>query len=146
MLALIRAQTKVTPGAELDFWTGKWKVFSEGKLDGTDVVETIVSRFGIIENWRDDTGATGTSLFYYMPARKQWKQVWVTEAGVYKEKVSEPWPKGIRFTGRIFLPDGREIQDRTTLTRIPGGNVRQVIEYSKDGHRWTKSYDAVYKR
>ncbi len=131
---------------DLDFWVGKWNVYADGKLDGTDVVEKVVKGFGVIENWKDADGGTGKSLFYYMPAKKQWKQVWVTEAGVYKEKLSEPWKDGIRFTGTVFLPDGREVQDRTTLTKLKGGDVRQVIEHTLDGKSWKISYDATYKK
>ncbi len=140
------ARTKVVAGTELDFWVGKWKVYSDGKFDGMDVIEKSVSGFAVIENWKDVTGSTGKSLFYYMPAKHQWKQVWVTEAGVYKEKVSEPSPSGMRFSGHVFLPDGRQFQDRTTLTRLPRGDVHQVIEFSKDGYTWKTSYDAIYKR
>jgi len=133
------------PGTELDFWVGKWNVYANGRLDGTDYVEKITGGFGVIEHWKDADGSTGKSLFYYMSAKKQWKQVWVTEAGVYKEKYSEAWPNGVRFSGRVFLPDGREIRDRTTLTRLRKGEVRQVIEFTKDGKTWTNSFYAIYK-
>lgn len=144
--AQVKGKEPVKPGTELDFWIGTWKVYSGGRLDGVDVVEKEVAGFAVIENWKDSSGSTGKSLFYYMPAKKQWKQVWVTEAGIYKEKLSEPSPNGIRFSGHVFLPDGREIQDRTTLTRMPNGDVRQVIEFTKDGKKWQTYYDAIYKR
>ncbi len=131
---------------DLDFWVGKWNVYADGKLDGTDVVEKVVKGFGVIENWKDADGGTGKSLFYFMSAKKQWKQVWVTEVGAYKEKISEPWKDGIRFSGTVFLPDGREIQDRTTLTKLKNGDVHQVIEHTLDGKVWKQTYDAIYKR
>ena len=142
----LQAPPVVPQNHDLDFWIGTWKVYVEGKLDGTDVVEKVSGGFGVIEKWKGVEGGTGTSLFYWMPVKHQWKQVWVTAAGVYKEKFSEPFKGGIRFEGEIFLPDGRTISDRTTLTRLPKGKVRQVIEFSKDGHTWTVSYDAVYER
>lgn len=146
LLAMALQQKAPAPNPDMDFWVGKWKVFSDGKLDGADVVEKVVNGFAIIENWKDASGSTGKSMFYYMPAKKQWKQVWVTEIGVYKEKLSEPVENGIRFAGHVFLPDGREIQDRTTLTKMDNGDVHQVIEYTKDGKTWITSFDAIYKR
>lgn len=53
---------------------------------------------------------------------------------------------GLRFRGRIPLPGGGSYLDRTTLTPIPGGRVRQVIEVSRDeGTTWSVVFDAVYR-
>jgi hypothetical protein len=131
---------------DLDFWVGSWSVTAEGKHDGTDVVEKTLNGFAVKETWVGDDGGKGESLFYYMPAKKQWKQVWVTDVGAYKEKISEPVPGGIRFSGTIFLPGGRQVQDRTTLTHLPAGKVRQVIEFKAKDGKWTVSYDAVYSQ
>lgn len=134
------------PGAELEFWVGSWNVYVEGKLVGKDVVTKSQKGFAITEDWTDASGETGKSLFYYMPVSKRWKQVWVTEAGVYKEKLSEPCDGGIRFSGQVFLPDGRKVRDRTTLTRLQKDEVHQVIEFTRDGKAWQVSFDAVYRR
>ena len=82
-----------------------------------------------------------------------WKQVWVTEwatrPGGVKEKTFEVMdsPNVVRFQGRIALPDGGSYLDRTTLTRLPSGDVRQVIETSTDeGQSWTAGFDAIYRR
>jgi hypothetical protein len=55
-------------------------------------------------------------------ARKQWKQVWVTDAGPIKEKqlVEEFIDGGVRFQGEIPHPDGSLLLDPTTLTPLPG--------------------------
>jgi len=43
------------------------------------------------------------------------------------------------------LPDVRSFLDRTTLTPMEEGKVRQVIETSRDeGERWRTGFDAVY--
>ncbi|MES1227652.1 MAG: hypothetical protein ABUL72_03220 [Armatimonadota bacterium] len=70
----------------------------------------------------------------------------MTPDGIYKEKLSEPWPEGIRFSGQVFRLDGTTYNDRTTLTKLKDGTVRQVIEASRDGKTWKPLYDAVYSR
>ena len=122
---------------KLDFWVGTWDVYDnhDGTLNGTDVVEKIVDGCAIVENWKEADGSgEGKSLFYYQAAKKQWKQVWVTDAGPIKEKqlIEEMKDGGVRFQGEILHPDGKSHLDRTTLTPLAGGRVHQVIEISRD--------------
>ena len=136
--------------SRLDFWVGRWDVYVNGKLDGTDVVEKILKDCAVVENWREaDSSGEGKSLFYYLAATKSWKQVWVTDAGPLKEKklITEFPDGGIRFQGEIPHADGTTHLDRTTLTPVSGGKVRQVIEISRDaGKTWEVVYDAEYRR
>ncbi len=131
---------------DLDFWVGSWNVYVDNTLVGHDVVEKSLDGFVIIERWDGGGDDKGTSFFYYMPAKKQWKQVWATNVGAYKEKFSEPFKDGIRFAGNVFLPSGKSIPDRTTLTALPDGTVRQVIEQARDGKTWKTGFDAIYRR
>ena len=146
-LSLLSLQMKapVAAGKELDFWVGSWKVFVGKELAGTDTVVKSLDGFAITETWHGTRpGDEGMSLFYYMPAKKQWKQVWVTPYGAYKEKVSAPVKDGIRFQGTAFGPKGRNVADRTTLTKLSGGRVRQVIERAADSKTWKVGFDATY--
>jgi hypothetical protein len=52
----------------------------------------------------------------------------------------------VRFQGAIPLPGGGQYLDRTTLTPLEDGAVRQVIEVSRDGESWRTVFDAVYVR
>jgi hypothetical protein len=133
----------------LDFWLGDWTVTgADGARAGDNHIEKVLGGAAVLEHWTDADGSTGKSFFYFLPAAGRWKQVWVDSAGgIVKEKLSSPVPDGVRFEGKVMLGDGRELPDRTTLTRLPEGRVRQVIEYSKDGGKsWTISFDAVYSR
>ena len=52
----------------------------------------------------------------------------------------------VRFQGTVVAADGTEYLDRTTLTPLDGGRVRQHIEVSADdGASWRTSFDAVYR-
>jgi len=134
---------------KLDFWIGQWDVFEGDSKVGTNTIEKILKNCAIIENWRDVEGHEGKSLFYFPRATQQWKQVWVTDAGPMKEKklIDEGKDGSLRFQGEIPHPDGSSHFDRTTLTPLPGGRVRQIIEISTDGGKtWKTGFDAEYRR
>ena len=114
----------------LDFWLGEWDVASpSGKPEGHNVISRAQDGCAIREQWTDADGSTGESLFYVDKGR--WKQVWVTSDGGMKEKSEQPVEDGIRFAGAI---------DRTTLTKLDGGRVRQLIERPSDGAKWEGIY------
>lgn len=135
----------------LDFWVGEWDVFSDGQLVGTNAIEKILSGCAVLEHWTGAGGGQGKSLFY-VDDQGTWKQVWVTQqairAGGIKEKVwqSLDADDSVRFQGKIHRDDGAEYLDRTTLTRLDNGDVRQLIELSTDGgENWQPTFDAIYR-
>jgi hypothetical protein len=72
--------------------------------------------------------------------------VWVTNASVKEKVLVTATGDSLRFEGYVLV-DGRKLPDRTTLTLLPGGDVRQLIEHSLDGGAtWVASFDAVYRR
>ena len=156
-LQTLRAQStpacREDPSFQLfDFWLGDWQVFTGDTLAGTNRITRILDGCTVTEEWQDADGGPGLSLFYYSPATHLWKQGWVTDqaarAGGLKEKhlIARLTGGGIRFQGEIALPDGRLLLDRTTLAAEPNGEVRQVIEVSRDGgDTWRTTFDARYR-
>jgi hypothetical protein len=138
----------------LDFWLGEWEVFAKDdkgaqQKDGDNRIEKILDGCAIVENWKDVDGHEGKSLFYYRPVQKDWKQVWVTDVGPMKEKtlILELPNGGVRFQGELAKRSGGSYLDRTTLTPLPDGKVRQVIEMSLDGGKsWNTGFDAEYRK
>jgi hypothetical protein len=159
LTARAAAQTQTPPrcGADstyhqLDFWVGHWNVYVGDTLVGTSRITSILDGCAVTEEWRDVDGGEGRSLFYVEPITRTWKQVWVTPAaratGGLKEKhVIATLPGGgVRFQGELRGPLGRTILDRTTLTPLAGGTVRQLIEVSTDGGTtWRTTFDARYR-
>jgi len=135
---------------QLDFWIGEWKVLVGGQQVGTNRIESVLDGCAVFEHWRDGRGREGKSLFYYSAEHRRWQQVWVTAIpGGIKEKaaVEGAPPGGIRLQGLVRQVDGSTVLDRTTLTPLPEGQVRQHIEVSGDGGRtWRTTFDAVYVR
>jgi hypothetical protein len=130
----------------LEFWLGTWCVCRhDGTEVGRNVIEPAVGGAAVLEHWRSSGGDEGESLFYLDHESAVWRQVWV-QAGAVKRKAHDPeWTDGVRFAGTAFLP-GRQIADRTTLTPLADGGVRQLIEQSRDGVEWLVAFDALYER
>ncbi len=137
----------------LDFWVGSWDVYVGDTLDGHDRVSQVLANCAVTEEWADADGSHGFSLFYYQPGAVPWRQVWVTDrafqTGGLKEKqlIERLGDGAVRFQGAIIGPAGTGYLDRTTLTPLASGEVRQVIEISRDqGGTWRSVYDARYRR
>jgi hypothetical protein len=147
MALLVTTFTSQQSEASLDFWVGDWDVYQGEKLVGRDKVEKILDGSAIMEHWQGSDSAqdSGKSFFYWRAESKTWKQVWVVPKRGYKEKVAEVVPNGLRFVGKVFLPNGKSIPDRTTLTKLPDGTVHQVIEQARDGKKWEAGFDAIYR-
>ena len=132
----------------LDFWLGSWEVLSPARERlGENDITAVLGGAALIERWRDVDGGEGMSLFYCV-AGGVWKQVWVTDRAAYKEKalVGRPAAGGVIFQGVVQGRSGHYL-DRTTLTPLPGGEVRQLIETSTDGGAtWALGFDALYVR
>jgi hypothetical protein len=142
-----------TTYAALDFWVGTWRVYVGDTMVGTNRITKVLRGCAIVEEWQDVRGSRGQSLFYVDPALGQWKQVWVTEqaqriGGVKEKQLIDHLPgAGVRFQGELRHPDGSVVLDRTTLLPLPAGDVRQLIEVSRDGGgTWHPTFDARYRR
>lgn len=142
------------PGfAELDFWLGEWVVRAGEQVVGRNRIEKVLRGCAVEEHWTGAGGQRGQSLFYFVPALGEWRQVWVTETatgtgGVKEKRLSERLGDGgVRFQGEIPVAGGGSYLDRTTLTPLEGDRVRQLIEVSTDGGAtWRTTFDAVYAR
>jgi len=134
----------------LDFWVGDWEVFlASGPKDGDNHITKLLEGHALLENWAELDGHEGKSWFYYYRPENRWKQVWVTDGGGVKEKaqIADAPAGSVRFRGEIPLKDGRKLLDQTTLTPLPDGRARQIIERSRDGGAtWQTVYDAFYVR
>lgn len=134
----------------LDFWIGEWDVRVGERQVGTNRITKILNGCAVQEEWTGAGGGEGQSLFYYVPSSDEWKQVWVTSTatrtgGVKEKTLVETLDDGsLRFQGRIPDSEGTLWYDRTTLTPLEGGHVRQLIEISQDGEVWETTFDAVY--
>lgn len=139
--------------SQLDFWLGEWDVSVGGQPAGRNRIAKTLNGCAVEEHWEAAGGGKGISLFYYHPGAAEWRQVWVTDRalgqGGVKEKRRVPAEDSgaVRFQGELRTAEGHPYLDRTTLTPLPDGTVRQLIEVSADGgSAWRPVFDAIYRR
>lgn len=127
-----------------DFWIGSWDVYNEGgTLVGRNRIEPIEGGLILMEHWTNARGVGGSSMNYYEPVSRVWKQVWIDSEGVLE--TSGTWQDGaMRFRGERKLRNGQTRQHRMTFTPMEGSRIRQFIEESDDGEAWTVYFDAIY--
>lgn len=141
-------------GDALDFWIGEWSVASEdGKtFYGDNSITSVLGGCVILEDWREPSGDDGKSFFTFDARTGVWDQVWATadtsRAGGLKRKTLVSQAKGAaQFQGAMKRNDGTPYLDRTTLTLLRDGRVRQLIEISTDnGATWRAVFDGYYSR
>lgn len=136
---------------QLDFWVGEWDVYVGNDLAGHNVIEKTLEGCAILEHWSARDGGEGKSLFF-VDYDGHWAQIWVSQwamtPGGIKEKVmvTDPPEGSVRFQGVVRHPDAGAWLDRTTLTPLEDGSVRQLIEVSRDnGETWNPTFDANYR-
>ena len=133
----------------LAFWVGRWDVHDSatGEHAGVNEIVSILDGHAVLERWVGAGGLQGVSLFWDDAASGTWRQVWATSVGWAKQKtmVAGGGPNAVRFEGVVTLPDGTQVRDRTTLTPLGDGLVRQVIEAAPlRSDDWEVGFDAVY--
>lgn len=136
---------------QLDFWVGEWTVYIGSNIVGRNRIEKALDGCVVFEHWTARDGSEGKSLFF-VDYDRHWVQVWVSEQamapGGVKEKVmvDDPPAGSVRFQGVIRHESSDPWLDRTTLTPLDNGAVRQLIEVSSDGgETWHPTFDAVYR-
>jgi hypothetical protein len=132
---------------QFDFWIGDWDVTTQGGTPvGSSVVQSVSGGCALLENWTSNRGGHGKSLNTYNPARHQWQQFWIGQAGgVGEYRSSEFDGKSLAF----FIRDDADslAVQRLTFTPIDSATVRQHSEASKDGGKtWSTQYDFYYHR
>lgn len=81
-----------------DFWIGEWDVYDPaGNLAGTNSITSQESGCLLVEHWTNTGGGTGQSYNFYDPGTGEWRQIWVSAAGVIE------YSGGLTETGAMLL-------------------------------------------
>jgi hypothetical protein len=154
----LRAQASPPPAGacaapefrQFDFWLGAWTVTTpDGRRAGTNTIRLILNDCVLHEQWEGADGSRGQSFNIYDAASRRWRQSWVADRG------TALWLEGGLRDGRMVLTGRRPARgdstvtlvDRITWSPLPGGDVRQLWETSRDGGAtWTVAFDGRYAR
>jgi Tfp pilus assembly protein PilF len=142
-----RFPCRASPAAhQLDFWIGEWSVTRAGGGGGRSDISPAVEHCAVIEKWTDRFGGTGTSLNFYDPISKLWRQIYVADAGVILEYAGTFHDNAMWFESvRPTVANGPKT--RLTFYHVSADTVRQVFESSVDGGKlWTPSWEGLYVR
>jgi hypothetical protein len=132
---------------EFDFWIGEWEVWAGGELAGTNTIEPILDGCVLQENWLGVSGSAGSSLNFYNPQEKRWRQFWVWRQGTTLELAGGYGDGKMVLEGDSVARDGATVANRITWYDNGNGTVRQHWQVSKDGgESWETAFDGLYQR
>ncbi len=137
-----------SPYRQLDFWLGDWKVVDQaGDLVGTSHVERILAGCALQETFRGQGGGEGRTLSSWNPGLRRWEQYATDGQGVPNFFTGGFIGGELQLRADAATRRGVPFKWRLTLSKLPGGRVRQLGETSTDsGRRWTVQNDFTYER
>lgn len=127
---------------QFDFWLGSWQVEADGKPAGTNQISSEHDGCLLQERWQSVRGNTGSSMNFYDPQTRQWRQIWVS-AGTIIDIRGGLEAEGMRLSGTItYLATNQQLPFRGLWTPLADGRVRQYFEERRDGiwHDWFEGF------
>lgn len=134
---------------DFDFWLGNWKVYSNDEartFQGSNKITKQHQNCLVMENWTSAQGGDGSSMNYFDPVEKHWRQLWV--AGGY----SIDYTGGLDDSGAMVLKGKINYYSQNTSYPFRGrwtpnkdGSVRQFFEQYDDQKKvWNVWFDGLY--
>ena len=136
--------------SDFDFWVGEWDVFdnNSGNRAGENSIQKMEDGCMLLESWSGGGGATtGTSINYYNPVTREWRQVWVSGGAYAIDIVGGLRSGSMVLEGSIYNFAGAVWNFRGTWTPNDDGSVRQFFEqFNHDSEVWEPWFDGRYVR
>lgn len=133
---------------QFDFWLGEWEVHdSQGVLQGTNRITSILGGCALAENWVGAKGLVGTSLNAYSTVDARWHQTWMDASGTVLMLRGGMMGATMRLEGRDVPASGPPLDHRIEWIPSADGRLRQHWQTSTDGGAtWTTAFDGLYRR
>ncbi len=135
--------------SDFDFWVGEWQVFdsNSGNRAGENSIQKMEGGCMLLESWTSAGGGTGTSMNYFNPVTKEWRQLWVSAGRYSIDIVGGLRGSSMVLEGSIYNFAGAVWNFRGTWTPNSDGSVRQVFEqFNHDSEQWDPWFDGRYVR
>jgi len=139
----------IAEASAFDFWLGRWEVrATDGTLIGHNTITKRDGGCSIQERWEGAGGSSGSSLSFYLPSRKEWRQVWTGSSGTMFDITGEAGNGTMHLEGSIeYAEPNRVVAFRGTWTEGPDGRVRQRLEeFDLIAQTWVVWFDGFYRR
>lgn len=132
-----------------DFWAGEWDVIDNvtGNHSGTNTIQKMENGCMLMESWVSSRGSTGTSVNYYNPLTKQWRQLWISEGRYSIDIVGNIEDGAMVLEGSIYYFQGSIAKFRGRWSQNDDGSVRQMFEqHDSETDSWNVWADLNYVR
>jgi len=139
----------IAEASAFDFWLGRWEVrATDGTLIGHNTITKRDGGCSIQERWEGAGGSSGSSISFYLPSRKEWRQVWTGSSGTMFDITGEAGNGTMHLEGTIeYAEPNRVVAFRGTWTEGPDGRVRQRLEeFDLIAQAWVVWFDGFYRR
>ncbi|HVS64682.1 MAG TPA: hypothetical protein VMT85_14400 [Thermoanaerobaculia bacterium] len=137
-----------TEHRQFDFWIGDWRVETpDGKLAGTNRIESILDGCVLMENWAGQGGTNGKSFNMYNRRNGKWQQTWIDNSGGRLDLMGGLEDGKMVLGGKTPSRDGGELVHRITWQQLSDGSVQQHWRTSRDGgESWEDAFIGIYKK
>lgn len=138
---------QTAPYHEFDFWIGDWDSYdAHDNLQGHLLVTKVLDGCALQESWHGTDGALGSSFTIYDSTRNIWNQTWVSNHGTLLSLEGYGQGHALVLLGSHVGADKRVQLHRTTWTRLDGGRVHQLWDFSVDGGlTWEINYEGFLR-
>jgi hypothetical protein len=139
----------IAEASAFDFWLGRWEVrATDGTLIGHNTIAKRDGGCSIQERWEGAGGSSGSSISFYLPSRKEWRQIWTGSSGTVFDITGEAGNGTMHLEGTIeYVEPNRVVAFRGTWTEGPDGRVRQRLEeFDLIAQTWVVWFDGFYRR
>ena len=132
-----------------DFWIGRWTVYNDTTLIGSNTIRKTNRKCLIWESWQGAKGSRGQSINYYDAQDKKWHQTWVSDKG-WILHLSGNWDgKAMVMQSADDQPDWSGKPSRHIIRWQPmeSGHIIQTWTVSYDnGETWQELFKGRYER
>lgn len=132
-----------------DFWIGEWVVTNvKGDTIGSSRITSVSRGCAVLEEWKDRSGGSGTSINFWEPATSRWNQLWVGGAGGILRLEGDYRDGAMELTGKTpRQTSSGSVLDRIRWTAAGDGSLQQLWLLSTDGGTsWRESFRGIYRR
>ena len=138
----------IAEATELSFWVGNWNLMdNHGKRVAAAVITSEHNGFMLHERWQAGKLPSGSSMVFFDPALKKWKQTTVTDTGEVGYYTGEFNNGAMRFEGEFVNADGsRGLRKRRLTPQQDDRVIGVVVQKSLDeGVSWQTEFRGRYE-
>jgi tetratricopeptide (TPR) repeat protein len=123
---------------QLDFLAGEWTLHdSTGQILSEHRFRFDEKGHLLKEEWMTCEGGSGSSMLYFHPEDRVWKQTRIRDDGSVAEYVAELGSSQLEFCGKVCSKSGSTLRRKVSLVQSSPTEIEHLVEQSIDeGKSW----------